>query len=210
MAKVLVAGGPNYFYPFSHLGEVTDNPNSVDSADLLVLTGGADVSPSMYGHKAHPKTYPQPTRDKIEVDLVKRAVSLSIPVVGICRGAQLLTVIAGGKLIQHCTGHAVSHKITTADGEEFEVTSTHHQMMDPMWGHRGVGSVKHKLLAWADDVSPRKEAQTPEDLVVIHREPEVVKYPDIDALAVQYHPEHMPSDSRGFTYFVELVEDLLK
>lgn len=205
MPHFLVAGDSSYFYPFTELGTVTNNAKDIETADVLVLTGGPDVDPSLYRHPRHAKTMLQPQRDRIDVTFIKEARKRAIPIVGICRGAQLLTVEAGGKLIQHCTDHLRSHQIVTADGETFKVSSSHHQMMDPHWGSGSKGMLQHKLLAWADNLADVKEARK-DDPVIMYKEPEAVYYPDIKGLAVQWHPEWMSADTRGFTYFVELVE----
>lgn len=201
--KFLVAGDSSYNYPFAGLGIVTNDREQIKSCNVLVLTGGSDVCPSMYGHSAHSTARCNPGRDKVEVDLVKEATKRDIPMIGICRGAQFLTVVAGGKLIQDCNNHTRHHAVTTKDGESFIVTSSHHQMMDPYWGDL---KNKHKLLAWADNLATKKEAQQ-DCPVIMPKEPEAIWYPEIKGLAVQWHPEWMAADSRGFEYFIELVEE---
>ena len=107
------------YQDFAHLdslgkGKVIFNPDDMtETNSILILHGGADISPSLHNKKAAPWThandYPSP-RDKAEVALAQRAIAPNIPIFGICRGAQLLTALAGGTLVQHVNGHAGGKK----------------------------------------------------------------------------------------------------
>jgi putative glutamine amidotransferase len=74
---------------------------ALDGVDGLLLTGGDDVDPTLYGEAPHP-TYDvsEPGRDAFEIDLVRRALAADLPVLAICRGLQVLNVALGGSLIQ--------------------------------------------------------------------------------------------------------------
>lgn len=79
----------------------SDDPRAVlDRVDGLLLTGGLDVDPALYGEAPHPTTEPAPDRDRFEVPLSKAAVERAVPVLAICRGVQVLNVAAGGTLVQ--------------------------------------------------------------------------------------------------------------
>jgi gamma-glutamyl-gamma-aminobutyrate hydrolase PuuD len=85
---------------------------AVDRLDALVLSGGPDIAPYHYGALPHPDSgLPRPERDATELAVLRRALELGIPVLGVCRGAQLLNVALGGTLLQHLpeqvghTGH---------------------------------------------------------------------------------------------------------
>lgn len=71
------------------------------SVSGLVLTGGDDVSPDRYGASPDPATLPVPTRDAVEWEALEAADLRTLPVLGICRGAQVLNVFRGGTLHQH-------------------------------------------------------------------------------------------------------------
>ena len=82
--------------------EVTENPRQVlaEIAGVL-LTGGGDVNPALYGEDRHPLTQSaEPGRDGFEIDLARGAMSNNVPLLAICRGAQVLNVAAGGTLVQ--------------------------------------------------------------------------------------------------------------
>jgi len=114
-----------------------------DRFDALCLTGGEDVEPARYGATADPKTETiDPARDALELDLVAKARARDLPVLGICRGFQVLNVAYGGSLIQHLEGHreangpiaphvavaAPGSKLAAACGAApFSVNARHHQ-----------------------------------------------------------------------------------
>jgi putative glutamine amidotransferase len=82
--------------------EVSESPRAViDTIDGVLLTGGGDVDPVFYGQERHPSVYDaEPGRDEFEIDLARRAMEADLPVLAICRGAQVLNVAAGGTLVQ--------------------------------------------------------------------------------------------------------------
>jgi putative glutamine amidotransferase len=206
MDKILVVNdirdcGFSYFRPFESLGRQIHDCSAIGKVGIamVVFTGGSDVSPSMYGEEEIPAAgvYTMPKRDRQERQVFKAAKEAGIPMFGICRGAQFLCAMAGGKLVQHVDGHQGWHEIITDDGRRMRVNSLHHQMQIPP-----VGAVP---LAWADP-RPGKNflASTIPD-----RDHECVYYPSIKAIGVQYHPEAMSEDSDGFRYTVELAKKLI-
>ncbi len=82
--------------------EVSESPRKIlDEIDGVLLTGGGDVDPVLYGEDRDPTVEDaEPGRDEFEIDLVRRAMSADVPVLGICRGSQVLNVAAGGTLVQ--------------------------------------------------------------------------------------------------------------
>jgi putative glutamine amidotransferase len=74
---------------------------TLDAIDGLILSGGADIDPSLYGAGNHDKTITQPERDSAEFALLEAALAREMPVLGICRGMQVLNVLHGGGLHQH-------------------------------------------------------------------------------------------------------------
>ena len=74
----------------------------LDRVDALIVSGGADVDPASYGAEPHPETRGTwPERDAFEVALVRAAIERELPVLGVCRGMQILNVACGGTLVQH-------------------------------------------------------------------------------------------------------------
>ena len=82
--------------------EVSESPRKLlDEIDGLLLTGGGDIDPVLYGEDRHPTVEDaEPGRDEFEIDLARRAMAADLPLLAICRGAQVLNVAAGGTLVQ--------------------------------------------------------------------------------------------------------------
>ena len=98
------------------LNRATDSPAEIlKCVHGLLLTGGGDVLPSLYGATPHATFDPaEPGRDEYEIELVRRAIEADLPVFAICRGIQVLNVARGGTLIQHIpeeVGTNVEHRI---------------------------------------------------------------------------------------------------
>jgi putative glutamine amidotransferase len=110
--------------------DVSESPRKVlDEIDGLLLTGGGDIDPVLYGEDRHPTTDDaEPGRDEFEIDLARRAMTSDIPLLAICRGAQVLNVAAGGTLVQDIpslVASDLSHSITepkSADAHAVRVT----------------------------------------------------------------------------------------
>jgi putative glutamine amidotransferase len=123
----------------------------LDRIDALLLSGGNDIDPAFYGQPPHPETKGiRPERDRFEVALARAAVERGLPLLGICRGMELLNVACGGTLIQHLPdvvsgdhphqpGTFVDHEIRLEPGslaaraagaELVQVSSAHHQGVD--------------------------------------------------------------------------------
>ena len=104
----------------------------------LVIPGGRDVSPKFYGEKIQSRTQsPDNHRDRLEIAFVNEALKRDIPILGICRGHQVLNVAMGGTLIQHINGHVGhNHRVQIMNGtrhfghiknHDLKVNSLHHQ-----------------------------------------------------------------------------------
>jgi putative glutamine amidotransferase len=137
-------------------------PGLLARLDGLVITGGPDVNPALYGARPHPETRATgPERDHWEAALLRAALASGLPLLGICRGMQLLNVVCGGTLVQHLengelhlpTGNRYgSHPIRPVAGTrlaellpepEVEVPTAHHQAVDRL----GEGLVVSALAA---------------------------------------------------------------
>jgi len=188
------------------------NPDAHQPCNLVLLTGGADVNPKYYREKIGNKTYVNEERDVIEKQMC--SYYSHIPKLGICRGAQLLTVLAGGKLVQHVNGHNGMHNIQTAykmaqgHFKSYPMSSSHHQMMYPFNMHKN----HYKLLAWSEYYQSSTylngnnvEIALPEDFL----EPEVVYYNNIKSLCIQGHPEYNEVPEETFKFVEQLIKEYL-
>ena len=149
-------------------------------ADLLLLPGGGDVHPRFYGQQINGSTDIDEARDGRELALVDEFLRAGKPIVGICRGLQLLNVYFGGTLRQHIEGHSQIdgvdrlHAINTAPGllralygARFTVNSAHHQAVETL----GEGL---QVLACAPDGTA-----------------EAIAHKALPVFAVQWHPERL-------------------
>jgi putative glutamine amidotransferase len=96
--------------------ETGESPRKlIGEIDGLLLTGGGDIDPVFYAENRHPSVEDaEPGRDEFEIDLARRAVAADLPLLAICRGAQVLNVAAGGSLVQDIpsgTSAPLSHSI---------------------------------------------------------------------------------------------------
>lgn len=205
-------GNGHSTYPFDVLFKEQRNcfEEGFNGISAFILWGGTDIHPSLYKQKAH-KWNGAPiepsVRDRWEWDALRYCKAHSIPVIGVCRGAQLMCAFAGGKLIQDVTGHGTSHSMTTHDGQQLTTTSSHHQMLD-------VTGVKHELIAWStvrrSDHYYGENNETPSHIDVnTFKEPEIVYFPEINGLAIQGHPEWADDIDPYVTYCLDLVQEYL-
>lgn len=157
-------------------------------ADIVVFTGGVDVTPFLYGERRHPSTYSSFMRDMSELKLLHR-LAWDTPKVGICRGAQFLNVVVGrGLLFQDVDNHTKDHDITdTYSGQTILASSTHHQMMRPGPGAEVLWQATESTKKSTDTATwEASNARIRADFWV---DPEVVYYNDGNTLCFQPHPE---------------------
>ncbi len=175
----------------------------LDGLDGIMFTGGSDVEPALYGEEPHPTSSVKPERDRAELMLMRAALAADLPLLGICRGAQLLAVAYGGRLHQHLPdvlghdNHRPSggakfgwHQVRLKPGsrahqllgDEVPVNSFHHQGVKDPGGLTPTG--------WCPDDGLIEAVEDPAKPFVI---------------GVQWHPEDTP-DLRLFGALVAAAE----
>lgn len=209
--KIYVVGGDVRYvswFTFSH-EVVPETLEGLKEADLIMFTGGSDVTPSLYGEKLHPTTRSDYQRDLKEMEIYQTALKLKIPMIGICRGSQFLTVMQeGGSLVQNVSRHAEgNHSITIlGTNETYSITSTHHQMMYPFKvANCEIIAGCPKGLSSKYEFGDYTVVYLPGDL-----EPEIVYYKTTNCLCIQGHPEMMHQNMPVLRYLNNLVLDRLK
>src|SRR3990167_7677192 len=135
--KVLYSALYSSFSPFHVLVKNVKRifkPTELQEIDsYLVVWGGEDIATSLYNEVPNKFCTGNSlsSRDIFERDLILKAIELKIPVIGICRGAQLACALLGGKLVQHVNNHGSDHLIITNKYKTMMTSSLHHQMMIP-------------------------------------------------------------------------------
>jgi putative glutamine amidotransferase len=175
--------------PDEHL--IEDPGEILDKLDGLILAGGCDIDPSSYGEEPHPQTNGTvPERDRAEIALTQAAVERDMPVLGICRGMQLINVALGGTLNQHLpddVGHPDHRRhLGTFEGNDHSVTLTAGSLAALAAGEldHNTKSHHHQGVATIGDGLAITGISALDDL------PEAIERPDNRfVLGVQWHPE---------------------
>lgn len=170
-----------------------------ESADLVIFTGGPDVNPIYYDEDKHPETSFDSRRDETDLKLYELCLEKGIPMLGVCRGAQFLHVMNGGKLFQHVDNHNGDHNIWDLKENRLihGVSSVHHQMCI---SNRAGGM---EVLATANIANNRWKNPT-ENVVGNMEDIEAFFYRDTCCLGVQGHPEY-----RGYAGFAKWTMEKL-
>ncbi len=184
----------NYEKALRALGAEPCTETAADCAGLL-LPGGGDVDPALYGQENTSSLGVNPDRDRREAEAFRFFLAHGRPILGICRGAQLINVLLGGTLHQDIPGHrsaegpelrhgsrSIDPLLLSLYGERFPVNSTHHQAID----RPGEGL---RVVQWADDGTV-----------------EAVRHETLPIFAVQWHPERLREPTDGWA----LIEAWLK
>lgn len=201
-----LAGGAPLLLPPTRNAETAQRV--IESADGLLLSGGGDIDPRLLNEDPHPalKTI-DPLRDATEVAAIETAMARSIPILGICKGAQILNVALGGGLIQHidesadsAIGH--SQRTATASGThriEIAPDSLLARLLGPgarwvnTFHHQAVGRVADSLTISANSADGIIEAIEASD--------------DKPILALQFHPEKVIDEEPIFLKLFQWLVD---
>ena len=200
---VAAAGGVPILLPF---GEGVDAAAQVDLCDGLILGGGNDPDPSVWGEEWHPAAVPaDPRREQQERKLIQLAQERGLPVLGVCFGMQLMNVVRGGSVLQHLPdlpGRAdhsrggdwgKRHGVSVAAGSVLERTCGPGELAVNTSHHQAIGNVGEGLIASAVAADGTVEAIEDQALAFW--------------LGVQWHPERLAAcDARQAALFQRLVE----
>lgn len=182
----------------------------VEDVDGLVLTGGGDIDPTIYGERRHPSVADaEPGRDAFEIELAKRALDADLPTLAICRGAQVLNVAAGGTLVQDipsAVASTLAHTVQKPDEVAHTVEVLKGSRLERALGGRAAGescavnSRHHQSVGrLGEDLVP--SAQSPDGVI------EAIERPDAAfCVGVQWHPENFWRTGE----FRELFEGLVR
>ncbi|MBW4575357.1 MAG: gamma-glutamyl-gamma-aminobutyrate hydrolase family protein [Aphanothece sp. CMT-3BRIN-NPC111] len=177
----------------------------LEQVDGLVFSGGGDIDPACYNGSPHPTIYNvDPERDRFELELARLALGKDIPILGICRGLEVMMVVSGGKLLPHLPdefGEAIAHRSNQLLSAEHSVQISPKSRLAKI-----MGATEATIFSWhhqaAQTVPPgwRVTAQA-SDGVIEALEHEHHPW----AIALQWHPELSikdPLQQRIFRAFV--------
>ena len=180
----------------------TDDPGAdvLDRIDGIIFTGGSDVDPAHYGEEPHAETRWVEQRDRAELLLIRAALERYLPLLGICRGFQLMAIAAGGRLHQHLPdvfGHG-GHRLP--GGETHRVQLTAGTLCHKILGDElAVNSLHHQGVADPGTLTPA--GWCPGDDLLEAAEDPTKPF----AIGVQWHPE-LSTDRRVFEALVEAAD----
>jgi len=169
-------------------------------ANIITFPGGSDIDPAIYGEPVGMYTSFYEHVDNRDLKFLRDPKLANTFKVGLCRGAQILTAISGGKLVQHFREHGGGHNIMINNdpSKVLVVNSLHHQMMYPF----GLPTEDYTIIGRAINFSRtgsigrvfldgnNRDINMPSDQFG-YIEPEIVFYPKTKALCFQFHPEFM-------------------
>ena len=196
--------------------------NDLQQADLVQFTGGADVFPGFYGEEPLNTTRFDKERDDYEKAVFESAIGLGLPCAGICRGAQFVHVMNGGKLWQHVLGHATGRNhVAKIDhtafinpgqmrkeyGETMFVSSTHHQMMKyDAVASRCVRVLTANVSTYKQDGKSTSFCGLPRDGAF---DVEAMYYPATNTFSYQPHPEYFGITDPCQTFYFRCLKQFL-
>lgn len=178
--------------------------NKMEDADLVVFTGGEDINPALYGSPQHSTTHFNNRRDDFEVEEYYKALALQKPMIGICRGLQLLCALNGGLLVQHQQNKRTYHMMETFDGKTLEISSLHHQAAYPY----NMKESDYKILGWTNGLSEFHKDGNDQEMNP-EKECEMVLFPKTRSFGIQGHPEMLNDDHPTITYLKQLLTDFI-
>ena len=187
--------------------KVNDVKNPKD-IDLVLFTGGEDVNPAHYNENIGKYTHINSNRDKKEIDTFYRFKGKSF-LLGICRGNQLLTILSGGKLIQHVEGHCRDHSMVLNNGLKYNITSSHHQMIYPF----DLNEKDYELIGYSEYFQSNTYLNGDNEEIELSNnflEPEIVYYKKTNALCIQGHPEWNHCEKRTSQMCLNLIDKYLQ
>jgi putative glutamine amidotransferase len=172
--------------------DAIDDPDALlDLLDGLILAGGADIDPDAYGSERHAETLGTvPERDTFEIALTKRAFERDLPVLGICRGMQLMNVARGGTLLQHLPESHGHHEHRRNPGS-FDGADHDVRLQDGSLAARAAGEITHGTKSHHHQgVDRLGEGFEVTGWSTLDELPEAIELPGSRfALGVQWHPE---------------------
>jgi len=200
---VLEAGGIPISLPYLPVDKIND---LLDKLDGIIVPGGPDVDPTFMGEEPIPELgITNRNRDVFEIALIRTAVAKKVPVLGICRGAQIIDVALGGTVYQDLgsqyPGKLIKHHQLAPGGQPTHFVSVEHdsELFKTIGDNVFVNSRHHQAIKDVPDTL-KVVAKAPDGVI------EAIENEDATVQAVQWHPENMwQNDSRQLAIFKDFI-----
>lgn len=165
-------------------------PEYSEDYDGLILCGGSDIHPRYYGQEINGAFGCDESRDAAEFALADAFIKAGKPVLGICRGAQLLNIYFGGSLHQHI-GHYMQHRSDEGDAVHDAIAAEGSVLYDLYGGHFRINSKHHQALNRIGE-GLRVTMVAEDEFQTV----EAIEHESLPVIAVQWHPERMTCSRR--------------
>lgn len=173
----------------------SDTPEPAVECDALLLPGGGDLEPWRYGQENTASTGLEPERDAAELTLLEQFASANKPVLGICRGLQVINVFFGGTLVQDLPGHGALE-----DGDRFHPAYTEPSFLSGVCGEYAIVNSAHHQAIKHLGRELRAVQWSPDGVI------EAAFHRTLPIWGIQWHPERLPPGGLGERLFALFAE----
>lgn len=187
-------------------------PNGFDECDGYIITGGEDIDPAMYAEKNIAAINVNPARDTLEKNIIEHALNKQKPILGICRGAQMINVACGGSLHQNAQDYYKDFIPTTSLLGKVFVRRPINITPDSLLHH-----LMHVKAAKVNSLHHQAIKELGNNLIIIAKtEGDMIQAiqntntPEPRILGVQWHPELMPFSKKQRAIFKWIVAESAK
>ena len=181
-----------WILPLSQEPFVTLDPSDILSCDGLLLPGGGDITPAFFGEHVNGSRNIDTRLDILQLDALEHALRKSIPILGICKGMQIINVAFGGNIIQHLQT-ADFHQYQNGD-QYHDTTFSPNSVLYHLYGTKGcVNSAHHQAIHYSG------QNLVPIQWCCLDHCVEAIAHETLPILGVQWHPERLDASKTSLS-----------